>query len=96
MLHPWPQVRGYIDERNDGAEAPMLSIWSKQFYETDPNRDFVRGYTMQFARGTGVVSEAVSSMSVGALPWGTDHHRVYRGLPPATGRHRLRRSAGGT
>ena len=80
MLHPWPQVRGYIDERNDGAHAPMLSIWSKQFYETDPARDFVRGYTMQFARGTGVVSEAISSMSVGTLPWGTGHHKIYRDL----------------
>ena len=80
MLHPWPMVRGYTDQRNDGAEAPMLSLWSKQFYETDPNRDFVRGYTLQFARGTGVVSEAVGSMSVGALPWGADHHKVYREL----------------
>ena len=80
MLHPWPQVRGYIDERNDGDHAPMLSIWSKQFYETDPSRDFVRGYTLQFARGTGVVNEAITSMSVGALPWGADHHRVYRDL----------------
>ena len=80
MLHPWPQVRGYADERNDGAHAPMLSMWSKQFYETDPNRDFVRGYTMQFARGTGVVNEAIQSMSVGALPWGADHHRIYRDL----------------
>ncbi len=80
MLHPWPQVRGYVDEKVDGDRAPMLSIWSKQFYETDPNRDFVRGYTMQFARGTGVVNEAVTSMSVGALPWGSDHHRVYRDL----------------
>ncbi len=80
MLHPWPQVRGYVPERNDGDHAPMLSLWSKQFYETDPNRDFVRGYTMQFARGTGVVTEAVTSMSVGALPWGTDHHRIAREL----------------
>ena len=80
MLHPWPQVRGYVDERLDGDHAPMLSIWSKEFYETDPNRDFVRGYTLQFARGTGVVNEAITSASVGHLPWGKDHHRIYRDL----------------
>ena len=80
MLHPWPQVRGYVDEQLDGDHAPMLSIWSKEFYETDPNRDFLRGYTLQFARGTGVVNEAITSASVGHLPWGKDHHRIYRDL----------------
>src|SRR5271165_6931664 len=80
MLHPWPQVRGYIDERVDGDHAPMLSLWSKEFYETDPSRDFVRGYTLQFSRGAGAVSEAIDSEARGLLPWGADHHRVYREL----------------
>jgi choline dehydrogenase-like flavoprotein len=80
MLHPWPQVRGFIDERVDGDRAPMTNLWSKEFYETDPSRDFVRGYTLQFARGTGVVNEAVTSVEVGHLPWGKDHHRIYRDL----------------
>ena len=80
MLHPWPQVGGYVDERVDGDRAPMLSIWSKEFYETDPSRDFVRGYTLQFARGGGLVSEAVESEARSHLPWGAEHHRVYRTL----------------
>jgi choline dehydrogenase-like flavoprotein len=80
MLHPWPQVGGYVDEWVDGDHAPMLSLWSKEFYETDPARDFVRGYTLQFARGGGVVSEAIDSEAGGRLPWGADHHRVYRQL----------------
>jgi choline dehydrogenase-like flavoprotein len=78
MLHPWPQVRGYVEDEMDGDRGSMTSLWSKQFYETDPNRGFVRGYTMQFARGVGLVSEAVQSSSVGHLPWGREHHRVYR------------------
>jgi choline dehydrogenase-like flavoprotein len=78
MLHPWPQVRGYIDDFVDGDRGPMTSLWSKQFYETDPSRDFVRGYTMQFARGTGVVNEALQSAAVNHLPWGADHHKAYR------------------
>ncbi len=80
MLHPWPQVHGYVDERLDGDHAPMTVVWSKEFYETDPGRDFVRGYTMQFSRGTGPVNEAIQSASAGRLPWGRDHHRVYREL----------------
>jgi choline dehydrogenase-like flavoprotein len=80
MLHPWPQVGGYVDERVDGDHAPMINLWSKEFYETDPSRDFVRGYTLQFARSGGVVSEAVDSESRGLLPWGAEHHRTMRRL----------------
>ena len=64
----------------DGVRGPMTVMWSKQFYETDPSRDFVRGYTLQFARGTGPVNEAITSVAAGRLPWGKDHHRIYRQL----------------
>ena len=80
MLHPWPQVRGYVEDEMDGDRGPMTLMWSKQFYETDPSRDFVRGYTLQFARVTGLANEAIQSSSTGLLPWGRDHHRVYRQL----------------
>jgi choline dehydrogenase-like flavoprotein len=80
MLHPWPQVGGYVDEPVDGDHAPMINLWSKEFYETDPSRDFVRGYTLQFARAGGVVSEAVDSEARGTLPWGSGHHRAFRRL----------------
>ncbi len=80
MLHPWPQVAGYVEDELDGDRGPMTVMWSKQFYETDPSRDFVRGYTLQFNRGTGPVNEAITSMIAGRLPWGGDHHRRYREL----------------
>jgi choline dehydrogenase-like flavoprotein len=80
MLHPWPQVAGYVEDELDGDRGPMTVMWSKQFYETDPSRDFVRGYTLQFNRGTGPVNEAITSMIAGRLPWGRDHHRRYREL----------------
>jgi choline dehydrogenase-like flavoprotein len=78
MLHPWPQVSGYVEDMVDGGRGPMTSLWSKQFYETDPSRGFVRGYMIQFSRSTGPVQEALTSAAVGALPWGKDHHRAYR------------------
>jgi choline dehydrogenase-like flavoprotein len=80
MLHPWPQVFGYVDEEMDGSRAPQTVMWSKQFYETDLSRGFVRGYTLQFSRGTGPANEAITSVAAGRLPWGKDHHRVYRTL----------------
>src|SRR5262249_62136355 len=51
---------------------------SKQFYETDRSRGYVRGYTLQFNRGTGPASQAILSLGAGQLPWGADHHKVYR------------------
>ena len=80
MLHPWPIVSGYVDEVLDGGRAPITCMWSKQFYETDPARDFVRGYTLQFGRGTGPANEAITSVATGRLPWGREHHRVFREL----------------
>jgi choline dehydrogenase-like flavoprotein len=78
MLHPWPQVSGYVDEEMDGDRAPPTVLWSKEFYETDPSRGFVRGYTLQFVRGNGPAHEAITNLGTGRLPWGKDHHRVYR------------------
>ena len=78
MLHPWPIVSGYVDEPLDGGRGPITCLWSKQFYETDPARDFVRGYTLQFGRGTGPATQALLGTSSGQLPWGRDHHRVFR------------------
>jgi choline dehydrogenase-like flavoprotein len=80
MLHPWPMVFGYVDEEVDGDRGPQTVMWSKEFYETDPSRDFVRGYTLQFTRGTGPANEAITSMAAGRLPWGKDHHCVFRSL----------------
>jgi choline dehydrogenase-like flavoprotein len=80
MLHPWPVVSGVVKETLDGGRGPITSLWSKQFYETDPSRGFVRGYTLQFNRGTGPVNTAVQGVAAGHLPWGREHHRVYREL----------------
>jgi choline dehydrogenase-like flavoprotein len=80
MLHPWPVVSGTVAETLDGGRGPITSLWSKQFYETDPARGFVRGYTLQFNRGTGPVSTALAGVAAGQLPWGREHHRVYREL----------------
>jgi len=43
-------------------------------------RDFVRGYAFQFGRGIGPVTEAIVSDADRRLPWGENHHRVFRRL----------------
>jgi choline dehydrogenase-like flavoprotein len=80
MFHPYALLYGYVDEPTDSNRAPPTCLWSKQFYETDLSRGFVRGYAFQFGRGVGPVVEAVMSEAKGILPWGAEHHRVFRRL----------------
>jgi len=80
MFHPYAQVYGYVEEPLDSNRAPPLCLWSKEFYETDSARGFVRGYTFQFGRGVGPVTEAITSADSGRLPWGSGHHRAFRRL----------------
>ena len=48
MFHPYAQAYGYVEEPTDSNRAPPTCLWSKEFYETDASRGFVRGYAIQF------------------------------------------------
>src|SRR4051794_35088214 len=89
-------VFGYADEEMDGDRGPQTLMWSKEFYETDPARGFVRGYTLQFVRGTGPASEAITSMAAGCHGPGASSRLPLIALPPPADRRCLRGSAGGT
>jgi choline dehydrogenase-like flavoprotein len=80
MFHPYASIWGYFHEETDGNRGPPLLLWSHEFYETDPSRGFLRGYSWQFGRGVGAILEAQQSMGNGRLPWGAEHHRDYRKL----------------
>jgi choline dehydrogenase-like flavoprotein len=80
MFHPYARIFGYFDEELDGYRGPGNCIWSQEFYETDRSRGFVRGYTFEFSRGQGPVMAAIHGMESGRLPWGPEHHRIYRDL----------------
>ncbi len=77
MFHPYAMVSGLFDDglkTYKGALANM--ILCQEFYETNPEKDFVRGYTYQVARSSGPVSTACGYM-FGRVPWGTDHHSEF-------------------
>jgi choline dehydrogenase-like flavoprotein len=78
MFHPYARIQGTFAQPLDGYRGPHISIWSQQFYETDPQRGFVRGYTFQTDRGAGPVTTALGGMRNGTIPWGADHHRAFR------------------
>ncbi len=81
MFHPYRHTYGYVDEPIDGNQGPPLCLWSQEFYETDQARDFVRGYTLPVRPRRRPRSWRRSpARRRGRLPWGEDHHRVYRQL----------------
>ncbi len=80
MFHPYALIQGIFEEELDGHHGPLKSIRSQQFYETDPDRDFVRGYTFEMTRGLGPVGTAMNGLRRGLIPWGEDHHAAFRRL----------------
>ena len=80
MFHPYASIQGIFDEPLDGYRGPGVCIWSQEFYETDRNRGFVRGYTYEINRGRGPVATALTGMFSGRIPYGEGHHAAYRQL----------------
>ena len=78
MSHPYAIITGVFDDPLDGYKGPIgCSIVSQEFYETDPARDFVRGYSFQIVRSSGPAHTAIGGVGGHPVPWGGDHHRVF-------------------
>ena len=78
MFHPAAFVTGVFEDQQDGSRGPHNWLWSHEFYETDPTRDFVRGYIFEANRGSGPVISALSGIGAGHIPIGEAHHRAFR------------------
>ena len=80
MFHPYAQIIGVFDEETDGGAGPHKAIRSQEFYETDEERGYVRGYTFEIQRGHPVVRTAQTGLRQGRIPWGAELHRAFRHL----------------
>ena len=79
MLHPFRFLEGIFEERLDGHDGPFgIPAFSQQFYETDLQRGFVRGYSFLLERSFGPLHHAWGSFVNQPVPWGAEHHRVMR------------------
>ncbi|HLY38350.1 MAG TPA: GMC family oxidoreductase [Candidatus Binatia bacterium] len=77
MFHPVAGAMGVFDAELDGPAGPAAtSIYSHEFYETDPSRDFVRGVQLQVAREVSPLSQALGA----PLRWGRDAQQLRRRL----------------
>lgn len=82
MMHPVAMVTGVFDKEVDGHKGPLAcSIFSHQFYETDPARGFVRGYGFQVVRTFGPVAAALGGVGGHErVPWGSSHRAAFSEL----------------
>ena len=80
MFHPYSSIAGVFEEPIDGYRGPGVCIWSQEFYETNLDRGFVRGFTYECNRGRATVAAAMTGAFSGRLPWGEDHHKAFRKL----------------
>jgi choline dehydrogenase-like flavoprotein len=77
MFHPVAGAMGVFAEELDGPAGPAaVSIYSHEFYETDPSRDFVRGVQLQVARELSLLAQALGA----PLRWGRDAQQLRRRL----------------
>lgn len=78
MLHPLAYVEAVFDHDMQSSIGPHgACILSQQFYESSPDRDFVRGYTLQVLRGAPPVETANTGYFMRQIPLGKDHHRKF-------------------
>ena len=81
MLHPLGYVEGVFDRDMKSSLGPHgACILSQEFYETDPHRDFVRGYTLQVLRGAPPAETAQSGYFMRQVPIGPDHHKRFAAM----------------
>lgn len=78
MFHPLTGVAGVFEEPMLGHEGPMAcSILSQEFYETDPDRGFVRGYGLHSGRSTTPMTFALGGYGIDSpIPWGAGHREI--------------------
>jgi len=77
MHHPTGIVTGVFDEPLDGFKGPFaVSIYSQEFYETQAEHPFIRGFQMQLIRSDGPLGTALGGY-LPRVPWGDEHHTKF-------------------
>ncbi|MQG65080.1 MAG: GMC family oxidoreductase [SAR202 cluster bacterium] len=81
MHHPVGSVLGVFDEwLGTEAGGPRGStMLSQEFYETNPDHDFIRGYELQIlSYGNAPLAAALGGLMGQKVAWGEDHHDEFK------------------
>ncbi len=74
MMHPFSVVTGWWDDSVEGWQGQFgASITTYQFYETDPERGFLRGAKWALSPVGGPLNH-ILPLRAGSEVWGADHH----------------------
>ncbi len=77
MFHPYAMVTGFFNDGMLTYKGALANIiMCQEFYETNQQKDFVRGYSYQMVRSSGPVTTAAGLMTAG-VPWGEKHHGAF-------------------
>lgn len=75
MMHPFAVVTGIFEDAFPTWRGHVgCRITSLQFYESDPDRGFVRGAKWSMAPSTGGPLNAAMPSRAGEAVWGAEHH----------------------
>ena len=73
MVHVQSFAVGLFDQPVDGWTGTWGgTVSTRQFYETDPTRGYLRGFVMSGVRGWSPLNLALQ-----VAPWGSDHHTAF-------------------
>lgn len=71
MLHPLGYAEGLFEKATDVDKGPQgCCIYSHEYYETDEQRGFKRGYTLHVLRGGGLVETTLAGLDRREVSWG--------------------------
>ncbi|WP_269622652.1 GMC oxidoreductase [Prochlorococcus marinus] len=81
MLHPLGYIEGHFLDNLDSNIGPQgCCLLSQEFYETNPDRDFKRGYTFQVIRGPLPIELALNLTSRKLLKFGENFFRDFNSI----------------
>jgi choline dehydrogenase-like flavoprotein len=88
MFHPYAAIEGIFRDALDGAKGPHKCVASHEFYETNLERGFLRGFSFETQRGYGPAATALRGVFTGRVPKGEGHHAAYGKMSErGAGRH---------
>lgn len=78
MLHSWAAEDFWFDEPMAEFKGVETAVsYSQQFYNTDTDRGFVNGFSLQVGTALGAAHSALGTNTGNRAPWGAEHRAFF-------------------
>jgi choline dehydrogenase-like flavoprotein len=79
MLHPLGYIEGRVEKNVSSSIGPQgCCILSQEFYETDKERDFYRGFTIQVLRSSGPIETTLRGLERRQISFGPTFYSDFK------------------